>query len=110
MRRPSPLVAFALLLAAGPVAAEIYSWVDEQGVTHVVDDPAAHQVDDQRRQAHLEHVRAERDRDRTIGGLGGDDARDELLEVLARVDVGQRVDERGEPGERRRHRAEMRTG
>jgi tetratricopeptide (TPR) repeat protein len=29
------------LLLASPVASEIYSWVDEDGVTHLTDDPAA---------------------------------------------------------------------
>ncbi|HJO24859.1 MAG: DUF4124 domain-containing protein [Myxococcota bacterium] len=35
------LVSLLLLLLAFPAPAAVYSWVDEDGVTHIVDDPAA---------------------------------------------------------------------
>ena len=40
MRRIQPLLAAVLLLAPLLLAAELHVWVDEQGVTHVTDDPA----------------------------------------------------------------------
>ena len=70
-------------------------------------DAALHQVDDQRCQSGLQHVRTHRHHDRSASQLGGDDALDELLEVRAGVDVGQRIDERSEPGHGRRHLTEV---
>lgn len=37
---PSAVCALALILAAFPVTAEVFTWVDEDGVTHFADDPA----------------------------------------------------------------------
>ena len=40
MRRPVPLLAALLALLAAPARAELHVWVDEQGRTHVTDDPS----------------------------------------------------------------------